>query len=144
LYLRYAGAADVVSEPAFPTVWTVATMWLGEWNRLVDINCRPSRSSRPGRLWRDRRVIVAAGFAAVEAASRTAKNWRNMGGFPFIWNASPCLQWLRSATTHNASFVSRMLQGVLDFFRGPIDGRVTGGLAALGDLGEATATSLKK
>jgi hypothetical protein len=30
------------------------------------------------------------------------------------------------------------------FFRGPIDGRVTGGLAALGDGREATATSLRK
>ena len=30
------------------------------------------------------------------------------------------------------------------FFRGPIDGRVTGGLAALGDGRAATATSLRK
>jgi hypothetical protein len=37
-----------------------------------------------------------------------------------------------------------MLHGAIDFFRGPIDGRVTGGLAALGDGREATATSLRK
>jgi hypothetical protein len=54
-------------------------------------------------------------------------------GSPFIWNASPCC----SGPQVSLHTMRRSGRGCFRarsiFFRGPIEGRVTGGLAALGD-----------
>ena len=100
--------------------------------------------SLPGRLWRERRVIDPADFAAGEAPSRTAKNWRNMVGSPFVSNASPCFSGPRAPLPTMRRSGRGSVRERSIFFRRPIDGRVTDGLAALGDGREATATSLRK
>ena len=65
-------------------------------------------------------------------------------GSPFISNASPCCSGPRVPLPTMRRSGRGCFRECSIFFRGPIDGRVTGGLAALGDGREATATSLRK